>query len=276
MTLLGKVFIGLICLLSIIFFSLSVAVNATHIDYRDQLKNPTSGFEKRLKDAETKNQQLTKQIEDYKNELAIEQTARRQVLAALQTQIEDRDTRLKAQDEELKKVLAAQSELSQSELATTKELVAKTAENDSLRAKINETREDRNQLYTRLVGTIDDYNRLQGMLQSLKERSDQLASDYTSAKEKLDYHNISPRELIGPPSVNGEVLAVSTSGLVEVSLGRDDGLREGFTLEARRGSQYLGRLKVKTVAKDKAVAEILPGYQKGYIREGDRVDSKLF
>jgi hypothetical protein len=76
--------------------------------------------------------------------------------------------------------------------------------------------------------------------------------------------------------VNGQVTAVSTNGLVEVSLGRDDGMREGFTLEVHRNGQYLGRLLIKTVTDNKSVAEIMTGYQKGYVREGDRVDSKLF
>ncbi len=148
---------------------------------------------------------------------------------------------------------------------------------ETLRKQIVEAREDRNQLYGRLVKTIDEYNRLQGMFQSLDERRQQLASDYTSAKEKLDILNIKPTTLIeAPPAVNGQILAVSTSGSVEVSLGRDDGMREGFTLEVTRSGQYLGRLKLTTVAADKSVAQILTGHQRGFIREGDRVDSKLY
>ncbi len=45
MNLLGKIFTGLICILSLIFFSLSVAVNASHVNYRELVKNPTTGYE---------------------------------------------------------------------------------------------------------------------------------------------------------------------------------------------------------------------------------------
>ncbi len=277
MTLLGKVFTGLLFLLSVIFFTLAVAVNASHIDYRDLVKNPTTGFEKRVKDAEVKNQQLGNLLEVAKSELSIEQAARRSALAALQTQIDQREQELATQDAELTKLLAAHTDLVATEQLTQQELKAKTDDNETLRKQIVEAREDRNQLYGRLVKSIDEYNRLQGMYQSLDDRRQQLASDYTSAKEKLDILNIKPNTLIeAPPAVNGQVLAVSTSGSVEVSLGRDDGMREGFTLEVSRSGQYLGRLKLTTVAADKSVAQILTGHQRGYIREGDRVDSKLY
>jgi hypothetical protein len=276
MTLLGKVFTGLLFLLSVIFFTLAVAVNASHIDYRDLVKNPTTGYEKRVKEAEVKNQQLAKLLEDA-SELSIEQAARRSALAALQTQIDQREQELATQDAELTKLLAAHTDLVATEQLTQQELKAKTDDNELLRKQIVDAREDRNQIYGRLVNTIDEYNRLQGMFQSLDERRQQLASDYTSAKEKLDILNIKPKTLIeAPPAVNGQILAVSTSGSVEVSLGRDDGMREGFTLEVSRSGQYLGRLKLTTVAADRSVAQILTGFQRGYIREGDRVDSKLY
>ena len=106
MTLLGKVFTGLLFLLSVIFFTLAVAVNASHVDYRKLVKDPATGYEARVKKAEEKNKQLTTTLEDTKSELSIEQAARRSALGALQTQIEQRESELAAQEGELKKLLA--------------------------------------------------------------------------------------------------------------------------------------------------------------------------
>lgn len=277
MTLLGKVFTGLLFLLSVIFFTLAVAVNASHVDYRELVKNPTTGYEARVKKAEEKNRQLTTTLEEIKSELSIEQAARRSALGALQTQIEQRESELAAQEGELTKLLAAHTLLVATEQQTQQDLSARTKDNETLRKQIVDAREDRDQLFGRMTKAVDDYTRLQGMYQSLNERIQQLASDYTGAKEQLEILGIKPNTLVqGAPAANGEVTAVSSSGLVEVSLGQDSGMREGLTLEVSRSGQYLGRLKITRVDAGASVAQILTGFQTGYIRKGDRVDTKLF
>ena len=272
MTLLGKIFTGLVFLLSVLFFAFAVAVNATHIDW----KSKATKAQTEARDSQTKNQNLTQLLEDLKTELAIEQTARRAALASLQTQLSQTESELQMQEASLADLQSAHTALVQTESQTQGELAAKTADNELLRQQIKAARLDRDQLYQRLVTTKDSFNRMQGDLETLIERERSLATAYTAAKEKLDILGITPATLLEAPAVNGKVLAVAANGLVEVSLGRDDGMREGFTLEVHRSGQYLGRLKVRTVRDDKSVAEILTGFQKGYIRVDDRVDSKLY
>lgn len=277
MTLLGKVFTGLLFLLSVIFFTLAVAVNASHVDYRKLVKDPATGYEARVKKAEEKNKQLTTTLEDTKSELSIEQAARRSALGALQTQIEQRESELAAQEGELKKLLAAHTALVLTEQQTQQDLNARTKDNETLRKQIVDAREDRDQTFARYTKALDEKTRLEGMYQSLNERIQQLASDYTGAKEQLEILGLKPNSLVqGAPEANGEVTAVSTGGLVEVSLGQDSGMREGLTLEVSRAGQYLGRLKITRVNPGASVAKILTGFQTGYIRKGDRVDTKLF
>lgn len=272
MTLLGKVFTGLVFLLSVIFFALSVAVNASHINQKEL----AAKYQTEASDAQRRNSELQNQLENYKTELAIEQAARRSALGSLQTQLKGRQSELETQEATLADVRSQLTRLIQTENATQLELKAKTADNDLLRNQLKSAREDRDQLFQRLVTAKDSINRLQGTYDSLSARARQLASDHTAAKEQLEILGIDEKTLLkAPPPVNGEVLSVETNGLVEVSLGRDDGMRAGFTLEVHRNGQYLGRLKVRKVRDDKSIAEILVGYQKGYIQAGDRVDSKL-
>ncbi len=272
MTLLGKVFTGLIFLLSVIFFSLAVAVNASHINQ----KTLATTFQAQAKTAQQKNTELTGLLETTKDELAIEQLARRSALGALQTQLGDMKNDLQKKEKQLQDAQAALTQFTSTEKQTQTELQARTDDNELLRKQIVVAREDRNQLFQKLVGTTDQFIQLQGTHQSVLERESAVTSELSKARVILEKIDIRPETLLTAPDVNGVVTAVSTTGLVEVSLGRDDGMREGFTLEAHRDGQYLGRLKVKTVADNKAVAEIMTGFQKGYIRAGDRVDSKLF
>ncbi len=272
MTLLGKVFTGLIFLLSVIFFSLAVAVNASHINQ----KALATKFQAAAQTAQQKNTQLTALLEDAKDSLSIEQAARRSALGTLQTQLDQKRDELQKKEVELENAQSALTQFVSTEKVTQQELKDRTDDNEALRKQMVDAREDRNQLFQRLVGAKDQLNRLQGIYQSERDRERAMARDLSMATEKLEKLDLRPETMLTAPAVNGQVTEVSPSGLVEVSLGRDDGLREGFTLEVHRDGQYLGRLKVKTVADDKSVAEVMTGYQKGYMRAGDRVDSKLF
>lgn len=272
MTLLGKVFTALIFLLSVIFFSLSVAVNASHTAW----KSTANKFEQDAKKAQTEAQQVRVELETTKTRLAVEQAARRSTLASLQEELATARNDRESAERALRDLQSALTSSDQTNLANANELKARTEENGLLRTELKDAREDRDQIFQRLVDSTDRNNRLQGDMQSLVLLKNNLADNYTKAKEKLDVLGIKPDTILNaPPAVNGEVLAVDTNGLVEVSLGRDDGIRVGFTLEIHREGQYLGRILIRTVRDDKSVGRILRGYQRGYIRSGDSVQSRL-
>ena len=60
-----------------------------------------------------------------------------------------------------------------------------------------------------------------------------------------------------------------------ISIGADDGLKKGHTLEVYRNNSYLGRVVVRDTMPDRAVVQIVPEFSKGKIRVGDRVATKL-
>lgn len=272
MTLLGKVFTALIFLLSVIFFALAVTVNATHIYWKEQANK----FETSFKSKETEAQQIRVQLEKVKTQLAVEQAARRSTIASLQEELTTAKNDRESAERALRDLQSALTSSDQTNLANANELKARTEENTLLRQELKDAREDRDQMFQRLVDATDRINRIQGDMQSLVLLKNNLAENYTKAKEKLEVLGIKEDTILdAPPPVNGEVLAVDTSGLVEVSLGRDDGIRVGFTLEIHREGQYLGRILIRTVRDDKSVGRILEGYQRGYIRAGDSVQSRL-
>jgi hypothetical protein len=86
-----------------------------------------------------------------------------------------------------------------------------------------------------------------------------------------------PVEMI-PPPVDGVVTAVSKdkdTSLIEVSIGKDDGLIPGHKLEVYRGPKYIGRVTVRRVEANRAVAQIVPEYLLDSIRKGDRVGTQI-
>ena len=80
------------------------------------------------------------------------------------------------------------------------------------------------------------------------------------------------------PQVDGFVSQVrrTPSGqLVEVTIGADDGLKPGHTLQVYRGGKYLGRLDIVETSPDKSVGRVDRRFQEGQIQEGDRVSTRL-
>jgi hypothetical protein len=111
----------------------------------------------------------------------------------------------------------------------------------------------------------------------LQERHLQLASQLAAQEQVLTAHGLSKDTPVDgiPPQIRGKILAISQDNMVEVSLGTDDGLRIGHTLEIFRGSKYLGRLEILEAQPDRAVGKILPGFKKGAIQKDDDVATRF-
>lgn len=74
--------------------------------------------------------------------------------------------------------------------------------------------------------------------------------------------------------VAGKITNVSRDR-VELSIGKDDGVREGQNLDIYRGDKYVGRVKVVESRPDMAVAAIEREFQQFPIQRGDNVASGL-
>jgi hypothetical protein len=80
------------------------------------------------------------------------------------------------------------------------------------------------------------------------------------------------------PTVNGLVTQIRRTGgaqYVEISIGADDGLVEGNTLEVSRGGKYLGRIEIVETTPDKSVGRVDRRFQQGQIQENDRVATRI-
>lgn len=274
MTLLGKVFTAMVLVLSVIFFTLSVAVNATHINYRNQVEGD-DGLNAQLKREQAKSAELTKSVEKLKDDWAIEQLARRAAISSLQTQLESYASEVAKKESLLAAKVSQVTTLSSTEQLTQQELADRVKENEELRKQLIQARSDRDAQFDRYKQAYVQFMRLQGEKKTLEEAKNDLMKDHVSALEKLDIIGIKPNsKLDGAPAVNGVVNSVA-SNLVEVSIGRDDGIKEGHKLDIYRGAAYIGRINITRSVDDKAIGEILPAYSKGFILKGDRVDSQL-
>ncbi len=278
MTFLGKIFSVVIALLSLTFMVLALVANASHRNWRNAVVDPEMGLKKRVADVEQTNRQLQDSRMRVEGQLSREQASRRTALASLQTQLDQLKDQLQVAEGRLQQVQAQNSELVQTDRSRADQLARLTEDNKNLEQSIIAERADRDQLFAKSLELTDQVNEALGLLDTMKTVNENLVTDLSRYKEVLDARGINVSDPIdgAPPERNGEVLAVNRqSSMVEVSIGYDEGLREGHELLVTRGGRYLGKVKVRYTLPDSAVADILGDYLEGPIQRGDRVDTTL-
>ncbi len=283
MTLVGKIFTVLIFVMSICFMTASVMVFATHKNWKDYATNTvatpgkTIGLEKQLVDLRILENNLKDELERYKRKLEEERVARRAVLGSLNARLTKSETEQRAKDLEYGSLYADLSKVSEEYKLTQLRLTTLETAIAGTRLKLRDTEADLDDKFAAVVKLTDDLNQANGLQVSLKERNNQLAFQVTQMKLVMDANGLDVRSLVRhiPLPVTGIVLAVNSSDLVEISIGSDDGLKSGHILQVYRGNTYLGQITIRTTGPDRAVGQIDKKLQRGQIRKGDNVTTKL-
>jgi hypothetical protein len=271
--LLGNFLTVLTLVLSLLFASMSVVVFATHRNWREEAK--------KLKDEVTKlenaNKRFREEIEQAKTSLAQEQLARKLAVASLETQlVSARDQYARAQAEATQ--LAAEvGVLAETSKTNASVLAAVNAEVTQLRTQMVTDQNDRDQQFSAAVRLTDELHALQGVHNNLLARNNQLAEQNARMKKVLEAKDLTEFDDVEsiPPKVQGIVTAVSNGDLIEVSIGSDDGLKVGHTLDVYRGGTYLGRVEVIRTFPDRSAAKVMREFRKGQIRTQDRVATRF-
>ena len=276
MNLLGKIFVVFIVLASFGLMLLSMMVYATHKNWQEEAKTVRS----RLDQARSENEQLQSRYQSLESRLKAEKEVALQDVRKLESEREILANGNSTLQEELDGLRL------QRRKAT--EMVAETQANNSglmeevsgLRKEIRDTQQARDEAFAITLNTTSELHGKQGELVSSLERQRQLVQQVGIQTEKLRRNGIDPNDSLDAvaPHVRGIVNATrraSGNQFIEISIGADDGLKPGHTIEVFRGERYLGRAEIMRTEPDRAVARILRRFQKGQIQEGDHVATKL-
>ncbi len=277
MTLLGKIFTVTIFIMTVLFMGFAIVVYATHRNWKMAVTNTDTsrgklGLRPQLKQEKDKNVRLQEEIERLQNTLAFEQAARKTSLGSLQSkldqvrlQLADREKRLSSMEARISVVVTSERTAVENE----KRLLGEVAD---LRSEVLTTQQDRDQKFYRVVALTDEIHQKTGIERILTERRDSLVNKVASMKRVMDRFGVTEHTPITniPVAVDGVVTAVSDKR-IEISIGSDDGLRDGNTLLVSRNGSYLAQVVIRKTSPDRAVAEILQKYQKGVIKVNDSV-----
>jgi hypothetical protein len=288
MNLVGKIFIVLIFVMSLVWMGFSVAVYATHRNWREIVENDTAtadkplGLRHQLQEQEEFNDELKDRLDKASEQLATEQAAKRQALTKLETEKIELERQRDEQAKEIATLVQSETDAVAALKATQEAEAALRKEVVDLRDQISQAQEDRDKAFDEAVALTDKLHQAANEYRTLRSRVDELTEDLAKANEVLRKHGLKPEPALYegvPPIVEGVVLNAGSNGLVEISIGSDDGLMKGHRLEVVRQSggvsSYVGRIEVVETAPDKAVCKVLPQFLQRSIERNDRVTSKL-
>lgn len=284
MTLFGKILIGLILALSLVFASLAAAVFSAQTNYREKADSLT----KQLADAQSSAQSREAQLQA---EILTAEAAARQLKNDLDLktgEAEDLSTRVRLTEEAANAtrtgldVQTALAGLSKEEAdARREEALAQRERNAELSRELTATRSRISEMDDQLFG-------LQVSVEQMNQKQNTLLDENGALRSFLRSRNIDVQTALAtvsdtpPPQVFGKVVDVQDTRrgnqtYVEISLGSDDGLRQGDTLSVfdRASSKYLGKIELNRVDADGAVGLVTSRSPTGTIQEGNDVSTRL-
>ncbi len=288
MSFLGKVLVGLQLVLSIMFLVFAGAVFSTQKNWK-AAKEVVDGNltkligEKDQIELEYKTYKTRMEI-DFKNEQNRAATAEGQFVSEKQksaiAENEANTARIERDEQrELAKVSVEESRQRREEALQQREI------NNNLQKLLNEKT-------TRLQASDDVVFNQKVAEKTLQDKHSKVLGDLALYLKIIAAAGLStdPQSVVGllepAPAVDGKVLETKRGGrsgsdLVEISIGSDDGLREGHKLSVYRpqsgdkAAKFLGDIKLVYVTPDRSVGAVILRAKNGIIEREDNVTSKL-
>jgi hypothetical protein len=282
MTFVGKIFTVLIFVFSLVMMSLALMVGAAHKNWKDLATWPASeataqrpaGLVDQLAAAKKQNEELRAENDNLRRQNESERTARRievaKLEAAQQTLAQKHDALTKQHQTEVEALAKATGTL-----ATVEEsLKAKQAELDKLREEIRTAQSEQMKTHMQVVDIADKNHQLSLTVSNLQRRGVELAGQIAKYRQLAAAYNLDINsDVTGiAPRVEGKVKTVRANGqdiTVLLSVGSDDGLREGHELNVFRGDAFIGRVRLVRVDPDRSVGESDPVFYKRPFQVGD-------
>jgi hypothetical protein len=197
-----------------------------------------------------------------------------------------------ATDKELKKTVAELKQTKSNLEATTAakdkaeaDLLAQTKRADKLNEDLTKTREERDAAQADLAAykaTGHTPQQILGMNQEFKNLQANLDTANTENKifmqkiKKLETELAVYRDpsffVVLPAGLKGKVLVADPKwNFVVLNVGEDQGILERGELLVNRNGKLVAKVVVRSVQKDRCIANVVPGWELGEVMEGDQV-----
>ncbi len=282
MTYVGKILVIAIMALSLMFLALSTVVFTTERNWKDK----TAEVQKKLSETNAEKTRLLAELQAAANNREAVEKDRDGKVKEYESQIKRQDDEVKARQAEItaqRKTVETAQEASRS---AQLEAEARLKETSLLREQIAAVQKQANDFKLQQTELNDKIRLLERELEVAKTNNKSLRDRVVTLSNVVQQNGLDPdparyRAIDSlPPDVEGEVTRRDELGKrYEISIGSDDGLTVGHELVVYRlqpNPEFLGKVRVQTVAGDTAVVSLLGNTPQGkQIREGDIVSTKI-
>jgi Tfp pilus assembly protein PilE len=165
------------------------------------------------------------------------------------------------------------------------DLAEQTKRADKLTADLNKTRQERDSAQADLAAykaTGRTPQQILGMNKEYKALQDNLAVSDTENKillqklkkveNELAIYVTPEKPVYLPASLKGKVLVADPKwNFVVLNIGEDQGVLDHGELLVNRDGRLVAKVIVRSVQKDRSIANVMPGWELGEVMEGDQV-----
>ncbi len=278
----GKMLVVLQLCLSLLFVCFAGATYSLH-----------SHWQQAAVKAEARAASLQANLDD---ELADKEARIAESVTVAQAALEKRDiadTALRTARQEKQTVEGLLAETRQARDKAIAENERATAEAASRRAETLALRDETAALQKRLAEQLGEIREqesrildLTGQVNAYQKSEGLLVSKVADLTDLLRIHRIDPDEVIegdapeAVEKVDGYVMArrqsrSRTQEFVQITIGRDDKIREGMTLHVYRDGEFVCDIRIQKVTPDTSIGVVIPDTRRSITQEGDRVTTKL-
>jgi hypothetical protein len=124
----------------------------------------------------------------------------------------------------------------------------------------------------RIIAMGNELKDLQKKFEGSLDENKLLAQNVMKLKNRLRRYEEEHPVVELPPDLKGKILVTDPKwNFVVMNVGQDQGVLEYGEMLVNRNGKLVAKVIVRTVQKDRSIANVLPGWQLGDIVEGDQV-----
>ena len=281
MTFVGKILVILIMAFSLVFLGVSTVVFSTAKNWKTAYETKSSELSKKT----AKANDLENQAKDAQGKLEAAKAEHAKLVADRENRIRELDKKIEDANNQAAAARGALEVAQKNALTALDEATARKGETDTLNATLAKAQTQANQFLDQNLNLTDQIR----ILQREKATAEQNAKDLRSRNARLmawvkknggqesSIDSMDPNSVA--PQVEGRVREVRNNKTMEITIGSNDGLKEGqelFLFRTSPAAKFIGKVRITSVYPQKAVADVIGlTVNSTKILEGDIVSSSF-